>query len=280
MKESTDGVLVTGASSGIGRAIACELASRGRRIFLTGRDSIRLQEVAAECGRRSGSERTIPHAAFDLMEPTSSELLIRQAEAETGPLGLFVHAAGIGFFGPPEVHDEDVLKHLLEINFFAATRLTRALLPRFRERGRGHLVYILSVAAKRPFPGTSGYTASKFALRGYAEAIRQDLRGVGVAITCAHPVATRTAFWERAGYDNWEATHTRTRIYDADDIARRLVERLGDRPREWFPDFRSHLLDFGQRIAPRLLEWITARGAPTVRPRFSTRLDHPLAPPR
>jgi len=265
---SNAALLVTGASSGIGRAAALELAGRGHRVFLTGRDEARLHAAVAACESRNPGS-VAGAEPVDLAVQGAGDRLVAAALDAAGELRGLLHAAGIGFFGPPEEHDDGVLARLMEANFFSATRVTRALLPHLRARGGGQLVFVLSVAAKRPFANVAGYCASKFALRGYAEALRQDLRGTGVLVTCALPVATRTPFWERAGYRNWEATHANTTVHDVETVGRGLADCVEAAPREWFPDLRSRVLDLGQRLTPGTIEWLNARAAPDMKPDFS-----------
>ena len=263
--------LITGASSGIGQHLAQTLAQQGYSLYLNGRHQGRLEQVREHClqaAATSGDQAPQVNCFVGDLTQEGVPLALAQKAEEVTPVTHLVHAAGIGFFGSPEQHSTDVLRRLFDINFFAGTELTHAILPHFRKRQKGHLLYVLSVAAKRPFFNVCGYTASKYALRGYAEALRQDLRKTSIDITCAMPIATRTPFWEHAGYENWEATHRNTAVQEAQEVGEALAQCLSKAPREWFPDVRSRVLDLGQRIAPTLIEWLNARGTPKVQPIF------------
>ncbi|MCH6471649.1 SDR family NAD(P)-dependent oxidoreductase [Sinomonas terrae] len=188
--------LITGASSGIGRAIALALAADGCQTLLTGRDSQRLAEVAAETGGRT--------VVADLSEPDG---LGRVADAAASfPLpDLVVHAAGIGRFermaGGTGVDDDGTHDDgtLLATNYLAPVRLTRALLPAMLDRGSGRLVFVGSIAGLLGVAGESEYAASKAALGTFAASLRAELSGSGVGVTTLIPGVVDTPFFERRG---------------------------------------------------------------------------------
>jgi uncharacterized protein len=154
--------LVTGASSGIGRAVALRLAADGARLVVTGRDPDRLAEVA----RRTGGASVVA----DLAEGVDALVA-----ALPGPPALVVHSAGIGATGPLEEQQADAL---LDLNLRAPIRLTQALLPGLRAE-RGHLVFVASIAALG-VAGEAVYSATKAGLRGFADAVRVEAPEIGV----------------------------------------------------------------------------------------------------
>lgn len=184
--------LVTGASSGIGSAIARALADAGCRLLLTGRDSRRLAQVGAETG---GSA-----VVADLTDPLALSRLIEAATAFPVP-DLVVHCAGIGRFArmaePPVGTAGDGL--LLATNYLAPVQLTRALLPEMLSRGSGRLVFVGSIAGVLGVAGESEYAASKAALGTFAASLRAELAGSGVGVTTVIPGVVNTPFFERRG---------------------------------------------------------------------------------
>ena len=182
-------VLVTGASSGIGREVCTLLAGRGARLLVTGRDASRLGETAGSCGAEAVSA--------DLADPSQlARLAERVADAS---LDVVVHAAGYGAVRDAATAEEGLLRGLLAVNVEATERLTRAVLPGMLARGRGHLVFVTSIAAHLGVPHESAYAASKAAQAGYAESLRAELAGTGVVVSTVAPGVVDTGFFSRRG---------------------------------------------------------------------------------
>ena len=169
--------LVTGASGGLGRAIARALHGQGAEVLLSGRRVDALEEQAAELGERA---RVLP---ADLSKGDEVDALAERA----GAVDVLVANAGLGGAGVLTDYTREELERVLDVNLRAAVHLTHALLPGMLERGRGHLVYISSIAGKTPTVGASLYSATKFGLRGFALALHEDLRGSGVGVTAVYP---------------------------------------------------------------------------------------------
>jgi short-subunit dehydrogenase len=184
-------VLVTGASSGIGRATAQALARRGARLLLHGRDERALAELAALTGGT-------PLAA-DLADPTQVVRLAQRALSATGRVDALVANAGAGWAGPFVAQPESDLDRLLAVNLAAAIRLTRALLPAMLERRSGYLAYVSSIAGRTGGAGEAVYAASKAGLDAFAESLRLELAGTGVDVGVLVPGVVDTAFFARRG---------------------------------------------------------------------------------
>lgn len=178
--------LVTGGSSGIGAAVAEALATAGCRVVLLGRDSARLDAVAARIGARA-----VP---ADLGTRGGLE---RACEAADGT-DLLVNAAGRGWAGELVAMPIDVLTELVELNLTVPLRLARAALPAMCRRGSGHLVFVSSIAAVG-VGRESVYSATKAGLRAFAAAIRYEVGRAGVGVTTVLPGAVDTPFFERRG---------------------------------------------------------------------------------
>jgi short-subunit dehydrogenase len=169
--------LLTGASGGLGRAIATALAGKAAKLVLTARDEQRLHELAGEL---PGEHRVI---AIDLEQ----EGAIERLAVEAGPVDCLVANAGLPGTGELDRYSQRGVARVLRVNLEAPVRLTRELLPGMRERERGHLVYISSLSGKYASPRSSLYNATKFGLRGFAFALREDLRGTGIGVSLVSP---------------------------------------------------------------------------------------------
>ena len=201
-------VLVTGASSGIGRAAARALAERGVRLLLTGRREPALSETA----RRTGGA----FLAADLLEQGAVARLADWA-GDIGPPDVVVHAAGAGLARVAGAATPADTEPVLRLNLAVPVELTGRLLPGMLGRGHGRLVFVTSVAALVGVPGESAYAASKAAVHHYARCLRSELAGTPVTVATLAPAVVATPFFERRG-----APYTRR-------VPRPLaVERVGD----------------------------------------------------
>jgi short-subunit dehydrogenase len=186
-------VLLTGATGGLGRAIAEALADRGANLVLSSRRPEDLDELAGSLP--GGDHRAI---VADLAEYGAPERLA----AEAGAVDVLVANAGLPATGKLASFSGEEITRALNVNLEAPIRMTHALLPGMLERGAGHFVYVSSLAGKVPSPRSSMYNATKFGLRGFALASRQDLRGTGVGVSVVLPGFIRGAgMFADAGID-------------------------------------------------------------------------------
>jgi short-subunit dehydrogenase len=174
-------VLLTGATGGIGHAIARVLAGRGAKLILTGRRAEVLDPLAAETGGRS--------LAIDLAERSEVARLL----GEAGEVDILVANAALPGSGRIEEFSVQEVDRALDVNLRAPIVLAHGLVPRMMERGSGHLVFISSLSGKAATPNTALYNASKFGMRGFASALRADLRDSGVGVTTVFPGFIRDA---------------------------------------------------------------------------------------
>jgi uncharacterized protein len=169
-------VLLTGATGGLGRAIAKALDERGAHVLLTGRKQDALEELAAEL-------RSAEALAADLADGDDVAALPGRA----GQVDVLVHNAGLPGSGRLESFTPEQIDRVLDVNLRAGIMLTHALLPGMLERRRGHLVYVSSISGKVPTARASLYAATKYGLRGFAGALRDDLHGTGVDASVVFP---------------------------------------------------------------------------------------------
>ncbi|MEV6595513.1 SDR family NAD(P)-dependent oxidoreductase [Actinoplanes sp. NPDC051346] len=174
-------IIVTGASSGIGRATALRLGRPGTTLVLAARRAEELAEVAAAIETNGGSALVVP---TDLREPDAIEALVERATTATGTIDVLVNNAGLS--GPETVLlDDPRLIAMVDVNLLAPIRLMRAVVPSMRAAGGGAIVNIGSVAGEIGVGGV--YSATKFALRGMTDSVRRELAGTGIGVTLIEP---------------------------------------------------------------------------------------------
>ncbi|SEH10674.1 SDR family NAD(P)-dependent oxidoreductase [Thermoleophilum album] len=176
-------ILLTGATGGLGAAIARELSRRNGHLVLSGRRREQLERLARSL---EGPSEVIP---ADLEQPSEVERLAREA----GPVDVLVANAALPASGPLLDFTGEQIDRALSVNLRAPIMLTRLLLPGMVERGRGHLVFMSSLAGKVAPPASALYSATKFGLRGFALGLREDLHGTGVGVTAIFPGFVREA---------------------------------------------------------------------------------------
>jgi NAD(P)-dependent dehydrogenase (short-subunit alcohol dehydrogenase family) len=192
MTENTGVAVVSGAGSGLGREIALELARRGYELALLGRRQAPLEETLVLAGAGEGS-LILP---CDVRDAVALERCAEEIRSRWGAADLVVPAAGVVSIAPVEETTPDDFAAILDTNLTGVFLLVRALLPAMKARGRGWIIPLLSVAARRGFPGWSAYCASKWGLAGLVAALREELKGTGVRITALYPGATDTPIWD------------------------------------------------------------------------------------
>ena len=187
MKPGQIRAVVTGASGGIGRALATELHGRGAALLLVGRDVRALAQVVAALGGRSEQLETV---AADLITDAGRSLVA--SRAATWGANALVNNAGLGEFALVDDLTDAGIERLFAINAIAPIQLTRALLPHLRAQPEAAVLNIGSVFGSLAYPGFAAYSATKFALRGFTEALRRELAGTTVKVLYLAPRATRT----------------------------------------------------------------------------------------
>jgi short-subunit dehydrogenase len=192
---------VTGAASGIGRALACELAARGCDLALADRDEAGLQAVAAEIAR-SGSRKVSLHRV-DVGEPGQIADFAQAATAAHPGLNIVINNAGVALLGQFTEIDQAQMDWLMNINFWGVVHSTRAFLPHLASRPEAHIVNLSSIFGIIAPPGQTAYAAAKFAVRGFSESLRHELQMAKspVRLSVVHPggVSTNIVRNSRAG---------------------------------------------------------------------------------
>lgn len=199
-------VLVTGASSGIGRAIARRLLKQGHRVIAVSRDPSQFQTT----------HPALQVKKLDLADLAAIEHFVRQLRSEQPDLDAVVFAAGYGRFGGLEQFSAAQIQHLLQINLLAPMYLTRLLLPALKRQSSANIIYIGSEAALKGSRNGSVYCASKFGLRGFSQALRDECGKTSVRVSLINPGMVDTAFFDHL---NFAPGKQPGHALQADDIA-------------------------------------------------------------
>lgn len=251
MRIQSEVAAITGASSGIGEELARQLARRGVRVGLTARREDRLETIAAAIRSEGGVAVVAPADAED---PDATRSALARIAAELGPVDLLIANAGLGLKTPARSFSASEVDRMIRVNLSGVAHAIESVLPTMIGRKRGHLVGISSLAAFRGMPGASGYGASKAGLSALLEALRPELRGLGIAVTTVHPGFVRTAMTA-------DQTNPKPLIMGPDRAARIIVRGIAARrSRVDFPRRLSIPLSL-IRLLPnpiydRLAEWM------------------------
>jgi len=241
-------VIVTGASSGIGRQLALDFAARGASLVISARRREMLEEVAAECRRSGGSVEAI---TGDVGERAFVESMAARAVERFGRIDVVVNNAGISKHKQIYHVTGDDVDAVLRVNFLAPAFLTLAALPAMLRRGEGWVVNISSAAGKLPPPRETVYAASKFALTGFTEGLWLDLAGSGIHATVIHVGAIDTEIWRKTD----EPTAYRGRKLPPSAVAAAVFRAIERRLHEVWVPATLRLAWWLRRLAPGVFRW-------------------------
>jgi short-subunit dehydrogenase len=234
--------LVTGASSGIGRSIALELARRGHDLLVVGRDEASLGTACSE-HRREGVKSE--YAIVDLADRQAVGVFAESLRER--PVGILVNNAGFGVFGKfAETDLADDLR-LVEVQLCATFAITKACVPGMIERGRGSILNVASLYSEMPVPNQAVYGATKAALASFSDALAAEVGPRGVHVTVGMPGVTRTRFRTRQGLEDGSGRF----VMDADKVARDLVTATLAGRRRSVPGIANAFAIAGARTLPR-----------------------------
>jgi short-subunit dehydrogenase len=191
-------VYVTGASRGIGRALAARLARDGASVGLLARSGEELEELAAELGS-SGMPGQVAAAVADVGDRPEVERAVAELRDALGPADALVNNAGLGAYAAVLEEDGEAFERLMRVNYLGTVHATRAVLPDMVRRRRGHLVNVASVAGRLGAPFEAAYSASKFAVVGFTESLSAELGELGVRVSLVETGPVRTSFTEARG---------------------------------------------------------------------------------
>lgn len=246
MNNKTLTVLITGATGGIGYALAGIFANNGFPLFLVARNKKRLEEIKAEF--QHISKKDVHILDLDLSETGAHQKVLTYIAANKLNIGYLVNNAGFGFQG--DFLDSDVHNYesMIYLNITALTSLTYEIGKQMKKDGFGRIMNVASVAAFQPDPHFAVYGATKAYVRSFSEAVYQELKGSGVTVTTLSPGLTQTGFIERAGM---ESTGIMTNIImHVDFVAKAGYEGMMKGKRHIVPGFAYKMMTFFSQIMP------------------------------
>ncbi|MCA1816751.1 MAG: SDR family NAD(P)-dependent oxidoreductase [Acidobacteria bacterium] len=245
-------VLVTGASSGIGRSLAVELGGRGASVGLVARRAESLNEVAREVEAAGGRALAL---AADVTDAAAVRAAAESLRAKFGAVDVLVANAGVGTLTDDYARLGGQVAETVEINLHGAANSVAAVLPEMIARGQGHLVAISSLASYRGLPKSGAYCASKAAMNALFESLRLDLKGTGVIVTIIKPGFIKTPL--TAGREAQMPY-----LMELDDATRKILRAIETRRTSYaFPWQLASLVRLGRLMPDRLYDWVALRNS-------------------
>ncbi|MFH1532645.1 MAG: SDR family oxidoreductase [Pseudomonadota bacterium] len=248
-------VLITGGSSGIGLATARRLRGCGAHLILLARDAEKLDGVKAELLGQAGGDAVIQTLSVDVGDLGAVEAAVRTLLQSTG-VDILINNAGVVMPGHFLELPQAQFDEMMRINFMGSVHLTRLLLPAMIERGAGHVAFVSSLGGLMGIFGYTAYAASKFAIRGFAEALRCEVKPRGVRVSVIYPPDTETpqhAFEQRYLPDETRAIAGNAKCLSADEVAMALLKGMAAGGFQIVPGFSSRMADVAYRLFPGMV---------------------------
>jgi short-subunit dehydrogenase len=250
-------IVLTGASSGIGRAVALKLGRERARLLLVARREERLVELVNEIQANGGVAFA---EALDLINPESVRAMVQCAQERLGRIDVLINNAGFGYFGTVESIPPSVVRDIFALNFEAPLLASQLVIPIMRRQGGGHIINISSIAGKRGLPLSGIYCATKFALNGLSEALRLEVRDAHIHLSLVYPASTMSEFRDstRRGdvIGSFKAIGPQQ---TSEEVAESIVRCVRDPKLEVYPYWPSRFVAWLNTMAPSLLDALTMR---------------------
>jgi short-subunit dehydrogenase len=264
-------VVITGASSGIGKATALAFASNGARLVLGARREPELEQTAQACRAAGVAASTL---VTDVADEAQVNALASRALTEFGRIDVWINNAGIDAFGTFEQMPKHAFERVIQVNLLGTANGARAVLPHFRERGSGVLINNASMVGAVPSPFHPAYVASKFAIRGFSHSLRQELAEFpGIQVCVLSPASIDTPLWQRAANYTGRKIKPLDPVHPPEQVAAVMVSLARNPHREVFAGISGWLLAEQHSAQPDLTEAIFATYA-----RADLFQDEPAAP--
>ena len=209
--------VITGASTGIGKSLAWQLADAGYRLVLAARSEDKLQAIAKEIQKKGGESLPVP---TDVSQPEQINILKEKA-LDFGNVSVVVNNAGTGKFSNIENVTLADWNRQIDVNLRASFLVSQAFIPHMKQKKKGSLIFINSVAGKKGYAYSAAYVVSKFGLRGLAESLREELREDNIKVVSIYPGAVDTPFW-----DDIQSDFMRDEMLNSDALAESIVHTI------------------------------------------------------
>jgi short-subunit dehydrogenase len=248
--------IVTGASSGIGRETALELARHGAGVVVVARREDRLRQLVEQIAALG---RAVEPVVGDITDPQTRQRVIETAQSKLGGLDILMNNAGVGALGPFEDASVERVRRVMEVNFFALVEMTRLALPLLKQGVHPIVVNVSSIVGHRGVPNRSEYSASKFAVQGFSEAIRAEFTRLGIDVLVVSPGPTETEFFDNELERTMDAKWPKHKPADVAAVARQIVRAIRAGRHEIIPYRWGRVLCWLNRLSPRLMDGLMAR---------------------
>lgn len=255
-------VLVTGAGGGFGEALARHFVVHGASLVLTSRQPEKLQRTA-EAVAGVGPGRVLGTVVADLATDAGCESVFVACAGLAPHVDVLIHNAGLGLYGPFHAVPQPAWEQLVQVNLLAPLRLTTRFLPQMLDRRSGHVVLIGSILGLRSLPGMSVYALTKFGLRGFGEALLEDVVRFGLDVSVVYPSFTQTEMLHAAPqYGDTRSYVPGWLVDDTDAVIAQIVAGVARRRRHIYPSARAFAFALASRFAPWVLpplaRWVTS----------------------
>ncbi|WP_322923856.1 SDR family oxidoreductase [Paenibacillus campi] len=244
-------VLITGASSGIGARTAEMLVRQGAIPILTARSQPKLEQLSQQL---QGQHRMFN---MDVQQQEQIEYVVAQIVDEYGRIDILLNNAGYGQFTSILDTDVQAYEQMMDVNYMGTVRCTRTVLPHMLKAGQGQIINVASMAGKFATAQSTAYTATKFAVLGFTNSLRQELRGTGITVSAINPGPVNTAFFERADPSGTYVSNVSGFMLSTDKVCHELIRMMKRRREEVdLPRYAGVAVRLYQ-LCPRLIDRLT-----------------------
>lgn len=247
-------VIITGASSGIGRSCAIEFIKNGSNVFLVSRNKEKLEKLRDEL-RAINPQRKVYIRITDVSNENDVKEMVKEIAIETGNIDILINTAGIGHYALIEDTTTDSFERIVKTNFGSVFYCIREVIPYMKRQGSGCIVNIASVVAYRGFPHMGIYSASKAAVKAFTEALRMELEKENISVILVSPGKTATSFVSYAIYEGQEKyRHTDKKGMDPQAVAKSIIKATRKNKKEIVLSLEGKVVTIFNRFAPFLLD--------------------------
>lgn len=249
-------VLVTGASSGLGEQIAYQIAKKGGIVVACARNLEKLKKVAKNCTEFKGKKAYA--VQLDMQKPNRIEQVVNQVEQEVGPIDVLINDAGFGFMENAIDFDMKIAEKMFRVNVLGLMYMTKYTALQMAHRNQGAIINIASVAGKIATPKSSVYSATKAAVLGYSNALRLELKPLGISVLTVNPGPIRTNFFNTADQSGDYLEKINGVVLNPELVAEKIVNTIGTNKRELTLPAIFKVANLGYTLFPKVGDFLTA----------------------